>query len=97
MGDFDWQVWQSTFTLGLLLIAALLAGGMATHLRLPRVTAYLLIGVLLGPGVLNWIPEGHISLFEPLTKVAIALVLFLLNWKLAIISLCVIPFIPQPS
>ncbi len=79
MAGFDGQVWQSTFTLGLLLIAALLAGGMATYLRLPRVTVYLLIGVLLGPGVLNWIHEGQITLFEPLTKVAIALVLFQLG------------------
>jgi len=79
MAGFDGQVWQSTFTLGVLLIAALLAGGMATCLRLPRVTAYLLIGVVLGPGVLNWISEEHIPLFEPLTKVAIALVLFQLG------------------
>jgi Kef-type K+ transport system membrane component KefB/CBS domain-containing protein len=79
MEGFDWQVWQGTFTLGVLLIAALLVGTMASWLRLPKVTAYLLVGVFLGPGILNWIPHEHIELFKPLTKLAIALVLFQLG------------------
>ena len=65
-----------TWTLGLLLVAALLAGGLSEFLRLPKVTAYLLAGVVLGPSVLNWIPEDHVTRIEPLTKLAIALVLF---------------------
>jgi Kef-type K+ transport system membrane component KefB len=79
MADFHLQVWQSALTLGFLLLVALLAGGLANYVRLPRVTAYLLMGVLLGPGVLKWIHEEHIRLFEPLTKLAIALVLFQLG------------------
>ncbi|MFH1266933.1 MAG: cation:proton antiporter [Planctomycetota bacterium] len=79
MDDFHWQVWQGALTLGLLLIASLVSGGIAQFLRLPKVTAYLLIGMLLGPGVLHWIQEDHIRLFEPLTKLAIALVLFQLG------------------
>ncbi len=59
-------------TLGLLLAAALLAGGLGQMLRLPRVTSFLLIGVALGP----WIPAEHIEHLKPLTKLAIALVLF---------------------
>ncbi len=70
---FDWHV---ALMLGLLLVIALAAGGAAGYLRIPKVTAYLLMGVLLGPGVLGCIKDQHISLFEPLTRLAIALVLF---------------------
>ncbi len=59
-------------TLGLLITAALLAGAVGDVLRLPKVTSYLLIGVLLGP----WIPKEHVEQAEPLVKLAIALVLF---------------------
>lgn len=59
-------------TLGLLITAALLAGALGDILRLPKVTSYLLIGVLLGP----WIPKQHVEQAEPLVKLAIALVLF---------------------
>ncbi|HUT10503.1 MAG TPA: cation:proton antiporter [Thermoguttaceae bacterium] len=76
-----WPPWQIAFsdvtmTLGLLLAAALLAGGLGQLLRLPKVTSYLLAGVLLGPSLLNWIPADHVRQIEPLTKLAIALVLF---------------------
>ncbi len=63
-------------TFGLLLAAALLAGLAADYLRLPKVTAYLLIGLALGPGVLDWLDERHLVLLDPLTKLAMALVLF---------------------
>jgi Kef-type K+ transport system membrane component KefB len=59
-----------------LLVAALLAGGLGEVLRLPKVTSYLLVGVLLGPSVFHWIPSEHVHKLEPLTRLAIALVLF---------------------
>ena len=73
MDHFDWQI---ALTLGLLLWVALIGGWVAGFLRLPKVTAYLLVGVLLGPSVLGWIGHHDIDLFEPLTKLAISLVLF---------------------
>jgi len=68
--------WQVPLTLGGLLAAALFAGGFAGVLRLPKVTTYLLVGVLLGPDLLNWIEQEHLELLKPLTKLAISLVLF---------------------
>ncbi len=73
MSGFDWHI---ALTLAMLLIAALFAGGFAGLLRIPKVTAYLLAGVLVGPSVLNWVDHERAQLFEPLTKLAIALVLF---------------------
>ena len=45
-------------TLGLLLLAALLAGMLAERFRLPKVTAYLLVGLLLGPYTVESLPAG---------------------------------------
>lgn len=73
MPDFDWQV---ALTFGLLLVAALLGGRLAEHLRVPKVTAYLLAGMLLGPGTLNWIRQEDLVLLRPPTRLAISLVLF---------------------
>jgi len=44
-------------TLGLLLAAALLGGLVAERLRLPKVTAYLIVGLLLGPHTMHSLPE----------------------------------------
>ncbi|MFG0264896.1 MAG: cation:proton antiporter [Rhodopirellula sp. JB055] len=66
-------------TLGLLLTASLLAGLASEFLRLPKVTAYLIAGLLLGPSFGNVIPHEHHLVLEPLTKLAMALVLFYLG------------------
>jgi len=70
------MVWQVALTLGFLLGCAILAGGFAGVARIPKVTSYLLVGVLLGPSVLDWVNHDHVQRLEPLTKLAIALVLF---------------------
>ncbi len=67
----------ATWTVGLLITAALAAGVVGGYLRLPRVTSFLLAGVLLGG--LGWVPHEHIEHIQPLTKLAIALVLFTLG------------------
>jgi len=63
-------------TLGVLLGMALLAGLVADFLRLPKVTAYLLVGLALGPSWLDLIPDQHFETFDPLLKLAMALVLY---------------------
>lgn len=49
-------------SLGLLLLAALLAGVLAERLRLPKVTAYLLVGLVLGPYTVQSLPAGIFNL-----------------------------------
>ena len=69
-GEFDAAV-----SIGLLLLASLAAGIVADLIRIPKVTAYLLAGVLVGPSVLDAIGVEQIHSLEPLTKLAMALVL----------------------
>ena len=54
--SFDWQI---ALTLGVLLWCAMIAGWVAGYVRLPRVTAYLLVGMLLGPVVLSVVDLEH--------------------------------------
>jgi len=76
MPPADWEV---LLTLGVLLAVALFFGKIASLLHLPHVTAYLLVGVVFGPSVLNLVPQHHVALLEPLTELAVALVLFSLG------------------
>ncbi len=73
MGEFSLHI---DSTLGLLLGVCLAAGVFADLLRLPKVTAYLLVGLLVGPSVFDLVPEGHVELFDPFLKLAMAIVLF---------------------
>ncbi len=84
--------WEIALVLGVLLLAALAAGRIAGMFHLPRVTAYLFVGILVGaPLVARLGPDvptdrithtaqdhaaQHNEPFEPLTKLAISLVLF---------------------
>ena len=63
-------------TLGLLLGLSLVAGLVAEYFHLPKVTAYLMVGLLLGPGMMNQLPAEHVEQFDPMLKLAMALVLF---------------------
>ena len=78
MPDLDSHI---TITLGLVLAAALVAGMLADLLRLPKVTGFLLVGVLLGPSVFDLLDKDHVHTLEPLTQLAIGLVLFSLGCR----------------
>lgn len=73
MGELDLHI---ASTLGLLLGVCLLAGMFADLLHLPKVTAYLLVGLFVGPSFLDLIPEQHVEFFEPMLQLAMAVVLF---------------------
>lgn len=66
---------HSAVSLGILLLASLVGGIVADLVRIPKVTAYLLAGMLVGPSVAHWISSEHMHQLEPLTKLAMALVL----------------------
>ena len=70
---------NSLWTLGLLMGVALAVGGLGRFMHLPKVTTYLMAGMILGPSILDWVPKEHIKQLEPLTELAIALVLFQLG------------------
>lgn len=46
------------------------------HLRLPKVTAYITAGILLGPYCLNWIPQEMIGGMDFIADIALAFIAF---------------------
>ena len=87
MNLFASTYWPIALTLGMLLCAALLGGWIARLLRLPRVTAYLLVGLMFSPSTYALLPtslqsyfprihEEHFQFLDPMGKLAMAMVLF---------------------
>lgn len=64
------------FSLGLILLLALLTGHLVRVVRIPEVTGYILAGVALGPSVLGWVSHENIQALEALSEVALGLILF---------------------
>ncbi len=61
---------------GTLVAFAILLGFVGDRLRLPRVTSYLVAGVIVGPSVLGLIGRSELEHFDPVANLAMALVLF---------------------
>jgi Kef-type K+ transport system membrane component KefB len=64
------------FAIGLILVFALLAGQLVRVLQVPEVTAYILVGVALGPSVLGWISAKNVASLHVMSEVALGLILF---------------------
>jgi len=66
----------------LLLIAAIALAEIGQRtLRLPRLTGYVLAGLLMGPGVLDWAPMSISGALRPVLLMALGLLLFELGSK----------------
>jgi Kef-type K+ transport system membrane component KefB len=63
-------------SVGLILMAALLAGHIAQLARVPEVTGYLLVGVAIGPAALDLISHENLATLGFLSEVALGLILF---------------------
>ncbi len=72
---------HTAVSLGILLLASLVGGILADFVRIPKVTAYLLAGMLVGPSVLHAVSQEHTHHLEPLTKLAMSLVLLELGCR----------------
>ncbi|MFW5738934.1 MAG: cation:proton antiporter [Myxococcota bacterium] len=78
---------------GALIIAALVVGRFASWVRVPRVTGYLLTGVVLGPsfahavGLPPLVSEETIQGFTPISQVALAMIVFAVGGEFQFASL----------
>jgi Kef-type K+ transport system membrane component KefB/CBS domain-containing protein len=62
--------------IGIALILAFFAGKLAHRLKVPQVTAYILVGVLMGPSFWNMITPEMAKNFNSLNELAFGLILF---------------------
>ncbi len=63
-------------TLGLALFAAFMLGKLAHRFSVPKVTGYVVAGVLLGPSLFNIVSEEMAALFRFIQDMALGLILF---------------------
>jgi Kef-type K+ transport system membrane component KefB len=63
-------------SVGLILLAALVAGRIAHAIRVPEVTGYLVIGLLIGPSGVNIVSADNQQALEFLSEVALGMILF---------------------
>lgn len=69
-------------TFGFLVLAAYVSGELSSQVRLPKITGYLLAGVLFGPAALGIVTPQVIAELDPVGHLAIALIAFLAGAEL---------------
>ncbi len=75
------------FSLGFLIISALLLGMVANELGLPSLTGYLIAGMVFGPQVFNFISEKDIKTLELINSIALSFIAISAGGELKIESL----------
>jgi Kef-type K+ transport system membrane component KefB len=64
----------NTMLLGFLLLAAFVAGEVAREVRLPRITGYMVIGLLFGPHIMGLLPQTAVTDFRLINDVALSVI-----------------------
>jgi Kef-type K+ transport system membrane component KefB len=67
---------EQTLLIGLVLLAGWAMGRLAETVALPRVTGYIIAGILMNPRLLPWIPEEFPERTEIATNIALAVITF---------------------
>lgn len=70
--------------LGLILLAGLIAGKLIRYLRLPEVTGYLIVGLVMGPSLIGLVTSGTIAALEPINTIALSIIAFTIGGELSL-------------
>lgn len=65
---------RTTMLLGFLLLAAFICGELAREVKLPRITGYLVIGILFGPDIFHLLPRDTVDDFRLINGTALSLI-----------------------
>jgi len=66
----------SILIVGIILFSGFLCGEIATKIKLPKVTGYIIAGVLLNPGLFNFIPMDFADHADIVTNIALSFITF---------------------
>jgi len=77
LGNGDLELPTTALALGFTLVVALVAGEVLRRFRLPRLTGYLLFGILVGPYLGNVITEPMARQLQAVNGVATAVIAFI--------------------
>ena len=78
---------QLTILMGFVLLAASVAGSLAAKLGLPKITGFLVVGLLAGPSVFAVIPWGALDALRLIDRFALALIALLAGGELKVQAL----------
>ena len=73
--------------IGIIIVVGFLGGLALEKLKLPRITGYIIIGVLLSPSLLNIIPAETVGDLDVITEITLGFVAYLIGGSLKIESL----------
>ncbi|ACB84718.1 cation:proton antiporter [Natranaerobius thermophilus] len=65
---------STTLAAGAILLIGLLGGKLANYIKLPSVTGYLIAGLIVGPSLLNLIPDETLTNLEPINELALGII-----------------------
>ena len=74
----------SVFYIGLVLIVGYYSGKLANKLHLPRVSGYILAGMLMSPSILHIFPAKFVKSSDIVTDFALAMITYSIGGSLAI-------------
>ena len=73
---------RMAIVLGFVLLTASVAGSLAGALGLPRITGFIVIGILLGPSLLGFLPQSTVEELRLIDRFALALIAMLAGGEL---------------
>ncbi len=71
-------------SIGLLIFAGYILGELAEKIKLPRISGYILAGIILNPGLFGIMSEQFIEHTDPLLSIALAIITFSIGGSLSI-------------
>jgi Kef-type K+ transport system membrane component KefB len=72
---------------GVMVSVGLFGGLLANRLKFPRVTGYIVIGVLLSPSILNLAPRATIESWDIITSIILGIIAYAIGGSLDLVSL----------
>jgi NhaP-type Na+/H+ or K+/H+ antiporter len=68
--------------LGIIVLAGFIGGKLAHRVGLPMITGYIVVGALMGPSLLNVVPDDIVADLDPFTSVALGIIAYSIGNRL---------------
>ncbi|MFC1987708.1 cation:proton antiporter [Chloroflexota bacterium] len=78
---------NTVLAIGIMIIAGFFGGAIAARAKFPRITGYLIVGILLSPSVLHLIPKTTIESLGIITSIALGIIAYLIGGSLRLESI----------
>ncbi len=75
---------NTAFSLGIILLAGLLSAKLIRKLRIPTITAYLLLGIAIGPSLLNLVSSGILESSGLISNIVLSFIAFSLGQNFSV-------------